>query len=657
MGRLGRCGFVIFALAGAMTLCVCGAIPAAADEVCFDCHNPQDTRTDTAGSALHWLEQSVHAGFACADCHTGVDLDAHPSPEAAVVNCGSCHDQVEELYHESVHSRKHNQGDPRAPFCYDCHGSHNIRSQDDPVAPITRLHIPQMCAHCHSTVQGVRLLERGEQAPYGAYKESTHGKLILEEGIEAAAVCSDCHEPHRQLRKYDPRAKIFKANIPSTCGECHGEIARVFAGSVHGIAVRDGNFEAPVCTDCHSEHGILGPSDEKSKVYGANISRTTCLDCHKTLQLVSTAEFYEGREFNYRDSYHGAASRAGVVEVANCASCHGIHDILPSSDPESSINKANLPNTCGRCHPDAGVNFAKGNVHRLEQAEVKSPAAWVRDIYVWLIVIVLGGMFAHNALLFARHLRHRHREPESGVEYLRFTRGERWQHWILAFLFIGLVVTGFAFRFSDSWWARWWVGSAGGFAVRDFAHRLFGALFGVLMIAHIIYMWGTARGRQVQKHLWPVLEDLTGAWNNIRFHLGFISERPRIGGMFDYAEKMEYWALVWGSWVMLLTGLPMWFENWALSIMPLWMLDVMRAVHFYEAILASAAIVLWHFYFVIFDPEYYPLNMSMITGRAHPRDGSDKAPLDIEPKASLTEDATERASEGRSDEPDGMLKP
>jgi hypothetical protein len=94
------------------------------------------------------------------------------------------------------------------------------------------------------------------------------------------------------------------------------------------------------------------------------------------------------------------------------------------------------------------------------------------------------------------------------------------------------------------------------------------------------------------------------------------------------------------------------------------MLDVMRAVHFYEAILASAAIVLWHFYFVIFDPEYYPLNMSMITGRAHPRDGSDKAPLYIEPKASPspTEDATERtpkpeASEGRSDEPDGMLKP
>ncbi len=94
-----------------------------------------------------------------------------------------------------------------------------------------------------------------------------------------------------------------------------------------------------------------------------------------------------------------------------------------------------------------------------------------------------------------------------------------------------------------------------------------------------------------------------------------------IRGVFDYAEKAEYWALVWGSWVMLFTGLPMWFENWALSIMPLWLLDVFRTVHFYEAILASAAIVIWHFYFVIFDPESYPLNMSMITGRARPRHG------------------------------------
>lgn len=598
-----------------------------ADDSCLDCHDLDPQSTDTSQVALHWLKESVHADLDCTDCHSQVDMDDHPSAAAAIVNCGDCHPDVEELYVESVHSRKHDEGNKLAPFCYDCHGSHNIRSHSDPNSPITRLHIPLMCARCHSTVQGVRLLGVGEQAPYEAYKSSIHGKLILEDQVEAAAICSDCHEPHRQLRKFDPRAEIFKSNIPFTCGKCHDEITKVFEGSVHGQAVRAGNFEAPVCTDCHSEHNILPPDERQSTVYGANVSKTTCLNCHKTLRLASNQEFYKGTEFNYRDSYHGAASRAGVVEVANCASCHGVHDILPSDDPESSVNKANLPRTCGKCHPDAGTNFAQGTIHRLEEAGGRTPAGWVRYIYIWLIIVVLGGMFLHNAILFSFHLRKRHHEPEGTVEYERFTKGERWQHWILAFLFIGLVITGFAFRYPDAFWSSWWVGNPEGFLLRDFLHRTFGALFGGLMIAHIIYIWGTTRGRKIQKHLWPTLDDATGAINNIRYHLGFLKEKPKVKGMFDYAEKMEYWALVWGSWVMLLTGIPMWFENWALGFMPRWLLDVFRAVHFYEAILASAAIVLWHFYFVIFDPEYYPLNLSMITGRAKPRDGSDRSPM------------------------------
>lgn len=635
-------------IAAIIVLLMWVASPAWADDACTDCHEINPQSTDTAQTSLHWLSESVHAGFECTDCHTHVDMDEHPSPEASIVDCANCHGDVEELYVQSVHSRKHDAGNPKAPFCYDCHGSHNIRSHTDPESPITRLHIPLMCARCHSTVQGVRLLEVGEQAPYEAYKSSIHGKLILEEGIEAAAICSDCHEPHRQLRKFDPRAKIFKANIPFTCGECHGDITKVFEGSIHGQAVRDGNFEAPVCTDCHSEHNILPPDEQQSTVYGANISRTTCLNCHKTLQLATDQGFYEGGEFNYRDSYHGAASRAGVVEVANCASCHGIHDILPSSDPESSVNKANLPKTCGKCHPNAGTNFAEGSIHRWSEAATKSPAAWVKQIYIWMIIIVLGGMFLHNALLFSFHLRHRHHEPEGGVEYQRFTKGERWQHWILAVLFIGLVITGFAFRFPDAFWARWWVGSAEGFQVRDFLHRLFGGFFGGLMIAHIIYVWGTKRGRLMQKHLWPTLDDVTGAIQNIKYHFGLTPDKPKIRGMFDYAEKMEYWALVWGSWVMLLTGIPMWFENWALGFMPRWLLDVFRTVHFYEAILASAAIVIWHFYFVIFDPENYPLNMSMVNGRARPRDGSDRSPLDAASDAEAKDNESTGAHSTRS---------
>jgi cytochrome b subunit of formate dehydrogenase len=594
-------------------------VAARAADICLDCHEADSDDTSSISFAL--LPTSTHADFECVDCHAAVDLDDHPGESARHVECAGCHSDVNELYEQGVHFRKLGNGS-RAPFCYDCHGIHNVRSHSDPESPSSRLNIPGMCAKCHSTVDEVGLHKLGEQAPYEAYKNSTHGKLILEEGMEGAAVCSDCHKPHRQLRSHDPEAKIFKANIPQTCGQCHEEITAEFQVSVHGVAVKNENFDAPVCTDCHSEHNILSPDEEKSRVYGANISRTTCLDCHKTLGLAADRGFYEGTEYSYRDSYHGAASRAGVVEVANCASCHGVHDILPSTDPQSSIYKDNLPATCGKCHPNASENFAMGSVHHWEGEATSEPAAaWVRLIYIWMIIIVLGGMAAHNGILFGFHLKHRHRTEPDEVEYLRFTRTERWQHWILAFVFIGLVITGFAFRFPESWWSKWWVGSSEGFLVRDFLHRMFGAVFGVLMLYHMAYMWFSRRGRIVLRNLWPTLGDITGAWQNLAYHLGWSKKRMQVPGLFDYAEKAEYWALVWGSWVMLLSGIPMWFENWALGLMPIWLLDVFRTVHFFEAILASAAIVIWHFYFVIFDPENYPLNMSMITGKAHPRPG------------------------------------
>jgi hypothetical protein len=93
-----------------------------------------------------------------------------------------------------------------------------------------------------------------------------------------------------------------------------------------------------------------------------------------------------------------------------------------------------------------------------------------------------------------------------------------------------------------------------------------------------------------------------------------------------YAEKAEYLALVWGTLVMVVTGFLLWFENWTLAHLPKWTSDVATVVHFYEAILASLAILVWHFYFVIFDPLVYPLDTPSsrreppAASRAHRRD-------------------------------------
>jgi cytochrome b subunit of formate dehydrogenase len=95
-------------------------------------------------------------------------------------------------------------------------------------------------------------------------------------------------------------------------------------------------------------------------------------------------------------------------------------------------------------------------------------------------------------------------------------------------------------------------------------------------------------------------------------------------------EKAEYWALIWGAIVMTVTGFPMWFENFFLKFMPLWLLNVFRAIHLYEAILASTAIVVWHMFFMIFEPESYPVNLGMLTGRISEKELEERHPAEYE---------------------------
>ena len=89
----------------------------------------------------------------------------------------------------------------------------------------------------------------------------------------------------------------------------------------------------------------------------------------------------------------------------------------------------------------------------------------------------------------------------------------------------------------------------------------------------------------------------------------------------SYIEKAEYWAVVWGAVVMILSGVTLWANDLALAWMPKSILDVATSVHFYEAVLATLAILVWHFYSVIFDPDVYPLDTAAITGfSTRPRD-------------------------------------
>ena len=101
---------------------------------------------------------------------------------------------------------------------------------------------------------------------------------------------------------------------------------------------------------------------------------------------------------------------------------------------------------------------------------------------------------------------------------------------------------------------------------------------------------------------------------NILFYLGKAKERPQFD-QYDYTEKAEYWALVWGTFVMALTGFILWFPTFFTNFMPAWTVKIAETVHLYEAWLATLAIAVFHFFFVIFHPDQYPMSLTWITGR------------------------------------------
>lgn len=602
-------------------------------EDCLICHGDKGlTTVDSAGKEISLFvdesifANSVHRILGCTGCHKGVEAEMHETPPGPV-NCGMCHSEAMELYHAGFHGQKRLEGIMDAPTCGDCHTYHSIRAVDDPESATYRGNQPKMCAKCHADVRLVHKYQIPIHAPYKAYVSSVHGRG-LEEGNLGVAVCSDCHRSHDLRPASDPTSYVYRTNIPSTCGQCHPMEEEEYSQDAHGGGVKRGITDAPVCTDCHTEHAIKSSRDPTSSTFTSNLSKVTCNRCHSQERIIEKYGLVTQRFTTYLDSYHGVGSRSGDTTTASCVSCHTSHNIRSEEDPLSSINKANLPETCGQCHEGAGPNYAKGSVHIDPSSRKDIGIFWIRSIYILLIVMVIGGMLAHNTVIMIKHARDRYREAKGGT-VIRFTTVEIMWHFLLMISFTTLVITGFAFRFPDAWWSSWMTSSPTAFAARGVAHRVAGVIFIGLFAFTLFYSIFTKRGWEQIKARFPVLSDSRNVTQNLLWSLG-LSRNPPQYDRYNYAEKAEYWALMWGGFVMILTGFPLWFETFFLQFIPKWLLDVCKALHYYEALLATLAIVVWHFFYMIIDPETYPVNFSFITGTMTEEQYMERHPLDYE---------------------------
>jgi nitrate/TMAO reductase-like tetraheme cytochrome c subunit len=370
------------------------AAPSPGNDDCLSCHDDGELKASD-GRALtvpaKVFADSVHGPLACTDCHADLAQAELPHAEKlAPVDCSSCHDDPVAAYRRSVHAQAREKGNVAAATCTDCHGKHDIRSSRDPSSRTYALNLPNMCGACHGDAKIIKDggIKIGDV--FAKYHDSIHGKALEKSGLLVSAKCTDCHGNHEIRGKSDPQSTVYRANIPATCGKCHGGILALYASGIHGAKLASSDPRAPVCSSCHTAHEI----------------RRTDADAWKLDVLAECGACHAQSLATYRDTFHGQVTHLGFARVASCSDCHGAHAIYPEGDARSTVSPEHRAKTCGKCHASASASFASYDPHADKHDAGRNPALYWSARFMQLL---LGGVFVffglHTALWFQRLLR------------------------------------------------------------------------------------------------------------------------------------------------------------------------------------------------------------------------------------------------------------
>ncbi len=612
--------------------------------VCVDCHEPHEVRRVFYGEVsdkdclkCHFdpnltmvrdgeeialfvdtlkVRGSIHRRVTCAQCHTGASphLERSCATVSDRVDCSICHTEVVEIYKTSTHGMLVDRGDPNAPHCEDCHGTHNIRGRRDTKSPTFPTNVPTLCATCHR--EGQKAAERYTGQQHNILKNyvmSIHGKGLLESGLVVTAMCTDCHTAHHVLPLSDTASSVFRSNIPHTCARCHNGIYEKFRRSIHSSEFNDTDLPLPNCDDCHQAHTV-----KRTDQIGFRLEIIDqCGRCHE--EVTET----------YFETFHGKVSKLGYAAAAKCYDCHGAHDILPPENPESHLSHKNVVQTCGKCHEGSHRRFAGYLTHATHHDRDKYPILFFT---FWFMASLLLGTLVvagtHTLLWLPRSFqtmrehRKRRKEKSSGsLEYQRFKPYQRRLHVLVIISFLGLALTGMILKFSYLGWAQWLSGVLGGFETAGYVHRVCAVITFFYFFAHLYYL---ARDKRKERRTWkevllgpdsmlPNKNDLHEAKATLKWFIG-AGPRPKYG-RWTYWEKFDYFAVFWGVAIIGATGLMLWFPEFFTLLLPGWFINVATIIHSDEALLAVAFIFTVHFFNTHFRPDKFPMDTVIFTGR------------------------------------------
>jgi cytochrome b subunit of formate dehydrogenase len=234
-----------------------------------------------------------------------------------------------------------------------------------------------------------------------------------------------------------------------------------------------------------------------------------------------------------------------------------------------------------------------------------------------------------EAARLVREARKREKRHEEGEMFQRFNRNFRFQHMVMFTSVILLIITGMPLKFPQFVLSRWVITFWGGIQNSTIVHRIGAGMLIYFMAHHLLYTILTRDGRRDFLLLLPGPKDAKDIALNIRHFLGKTPDKPRFG-RFSYIEKFDYWAVYWGCVIMIGSGLFLWFETDVLRFLPKYALDVAHEMHSDEALLATLAIVIWHFYNVHFNPDRFPGTLLWWHGQLSEHEMKEEHPLEYE---------------------------
>jgi cytochrome b subunit of formate dehydrogenase len=457
-------------------------------------------------------------------------------------------------------------------------------------------------------------------------KTKFSGGALLEPGQSACLYCHD--EPiFRDPLSVLPDFKALQGHLTDRCDTCHSR-------------------ETPAPIEYYLRHVTSRLQHARSTLELAQV----CAVCHSDPKIKETHHLKDAVASFVR-SFHGKAAMLGDETTANCLSCHvaagkNAHSMLPHKDPASSVNYANVADSCRStlCHPGADKNLALAAVH-LDLPTANGTIEYAIAVIFIILTIFTFGPSAFLVLLdlFQTVIGREHHadtrvhalaekllaDPRGRQGLVRFKMRHRVQHWILTILFVLLVLTGFPMKFADRAWATTIVQAFGGLQASRVVHHWSGIALVLGFMAHMLDVFFVFRKRAqelavngepgaalkafVSLPMWISPVDVRKTFQLFAYFLFLRKGRPSFG-RFSPAEKFEYLGVFWGTVLLGVTGVMLWGEQISSHFLSGRAFNIATIAHTYEAFLALIHVGILHIYNVILAPKVFPFSLATLTG-------------------------------------------